>query len=631
MGNYEIFELCETSSKKQCPDCNFCNLIGIVYCSRGRCLTPSQSTKKLDKKNFDALSIPDYHQKEPTPWCQTWSFRAATNVLQSQGDVAWKGQRQQRRHRCCKNRCGQSSTDDRHVNKYKWERRLSTWHGWKPSWVQPSRPRRHSWSDRTRQTLQKDLIKRCSTWDEHWQNNWQEFKASSLPVTKRLSPALDKKAKAMEALETAQDKITQQRRELEEHQRELDTLQAKIVSASNAKTNTGFREDSTGVTLIRNMLTHFLGCTQHQGTHGDHRSVCSFREYTTSTSERRHGRHSQRTRGDTYSCVDHSEKQTIERENFRGDSAVDTGAAAGIIHEMRDVVHQPPARRGMSSIVFATFNITPADPRQSTADRTVGLNCTGRMTELEAQFSAAGFDVVAVQEDKSAITLSYTKHVHCFLIFDTIFFTCLTSTCQPLRRSTATSEWRFGWAPILHTRILYSEARSLCGTRDCGHTCVLIWNARACWPCSAVARRTGGKSQHVRWSLRSVTIHGWAHLRWNAGTWRGASTFCCVSCRVTLRRSGHGSLARAVRPWVSERGTRRGHSASAGNTDKQPIVVGKDSVEVSVWSADSAIRICDRNGKQEHPSENGRCTITVNNYKVRMPRYLDTSTKTQMA
>ena len=232
---------------------------------------------------------------------------------------------------------------------------------------------------------------------------------------------------------------------------------------------------------------------------------------------------------------------------------------------------------------------------------------------------------------QSAITLSYTKHVHCFLIFDTIFFTCLTSTCQPLRRSTATSEWRFGWAPILHTRILYSEARSLCGTRDCGHTCVLIWNARACWPCSAVARRTGGKSQHVRWSLRSVTIHGWAHLRWNAGTWRGASTFCCVSCRVTLRRSGHGSLARAVRPWVSERGTRRGHSASAGNTDKQPIVVGKDSVEVSVWSADSAIRICDRNGKQEHPSQNGRCTITVNNYKVRMPRYLDTSTKTQMA
>ena len=43
---------------------------------------------------------------------------------------------------------------------------------------------------------------------------------------------------------------------------------------------------------------------------------------------------------------------------------------------MRDVVHQPPA------------------------DRTVGLNCAGGMIELEAQFSAAGFHVVAVQEGR---------------------------------------------------------------------------------------------------------------------------------------------------------------------------------------------------------------------------------------
>ena len=28
------------------------------------------------------------HQKEPQPWCQTCSFRTATNVLQSQGDAA---------------------------------------------------------------------------------------------------------------------------------------------------------------------------------------------------------------------------------------------------------------------------------------------------------------------------------------------------------------------------------------------------------------------------------------------------------------------------------------------------------------------------------------------------------------
>ena len=44
MGNTEIFEFCETSSKKQCPDCNLYWEIGIVYCACGRCLKPSQRT-----------------------------------------------------------------------------------------------------------------------------------------------------------------------------------------------------------------------------------------------------------------------------------------------------------------------------------------------------------------------------------------------------------------------------------------------------------------------------------------------------------------------------------------------------------------------------------------------------------
>ena len=60
MGNTETFELCETSSKKQCPDCDLYWESGVVYCSCGSCPTPSQSTKKLNKKNFDALSIPGY-------------------------------------------------------------------------------------------------------------------------------------------------------------------------------------------------------------------------------------------------------------------------------------------------------------------------------------------------------------------------------------------------------------------------------------------------------------------------------------------------------------------------------------------------------------------------------------------
>ena len=72
MGNTEIFELCETSSKKQCPDCNLHWEVGIVYCSCGRCLkTLAEYQKQLDKKNFDALSIPgDVIKKNLPPWCK---------------------------------------------------------------------------------------------------------------------------------------------------------------------------------------------------------------------------------------------------------------------------------------------------------------------------------------------------------------------------------------------------------------------------------------------------------------------------------------------------------------------------------------------------------------------------------
>ena len=47
----------------------------------------------------------------------------------------------------------------------------------------------------------------------------------------------------MEALQAAETKIAQQRHELQEHQHELQTLQAKIVSTSNATGDTGFQED----------------------------------------------------------------------------------------------------------------------------------------------------------------------------------------------------------------------------------------------------------------------------------------------------------------------------------------------------------------------------------------------------
>ena len=58
MNNSEIFELCETSSKKQCTDCNWNWEIGIVYCTCGRCLKLSKRTKGFDKSNYDVSSIP---------------------------------------------------------------------------------------------------------------------------------------------------------------------------------------------------------------------------------------------------------------------------------------------------------------------------------------------------------------------------------------------------------------------------------------------------------------------------------------------------------------------------------------------------------------------------------------------
>ena len=60
MNNTEIFELCETSSKQQSPDCNLYWEAGIVYCSCGRCLRMWRNDKEVDKSNNDVVSIPAY-------------------------------------------------------------------------------------------------------------------------------------------------------------------------------------------------------------------------------------------------------------------------------------------------------------------------------------------------------------------------------------------------------------------------------------------------------------------------------------------------------------------------------------------------------------------------------------------
>ena len=60
MNNTGIFELCENSSKQQCPDCKFFCKAGIVCCTCGRCLRISRSDKEVDKSNNDVVSIPGY-------------------------------------------------------------------------------------------------------------------------------------------------------------------------------------------------------------------------------------------------------------------------------------------------------------------------------------------------------------------------------------------------------------------------------------------------------------------------------------------------------------------------------------------------------------------------------------------
>ena len=60
MNNIEIFELCENSSKQQCPDCNAYWDTGIIYCSCGRNMKSRRSSTELDQNNRDVTSIPGY-------------------------------------------------------------------------------------------------------------------------------------------------------------------------------------------------------------------------------------------------------------------------------------------------------------------------------------------------------------------------------------------------------------------------------------------------------------------------------------------------------------------------------------------------------------------------------------------
>ena len=55
MGNTEIFEFYETSSKRQCPDCASYWKFGIENCTCGKCMQPTAMNRQHNKDRFDML------------------------------------------------------------------------------------------------------------------------------------------------------------------------------------------------------------------------------------------------------------------------------------------------------------------------------------------------------------------------------------------------------------------------------------------------------------------------------------------------------------------------------------------------------------------------------------------------
>ena len=71
MGNNEIFDFHETSSKRQCPDCAAYWEIGVVFCTCGKCMRPTEKNRRYSKDNYDSLSIPGNVMKKNQsrgPW-----------------------------------------------------------------------------------------------------------------------------------------------------------------------------------------------------------------------------------------------------------------------------------------------------------------------------------------------------------------------------------------------------------------------------------------------------------------------------------------------------------------------------------------------------------------------------------
>ena len=83
MGSTEYFELCEVSSKTQCPHCVLYWPVGVTYGTCGKCIQPSDRNRQTNKERYGALSIPGYViKKNPNHGARPWRVHNAMDVFQ---------------------------------------------------------------------------------------------------------------------------------------------------------------------------------------------------------------------------------------------------------------------------------------------------------------------------------------------------------------------------------------------------------------------------------------------------------------------------------------------------------------------------------------------------------------------
>ena len=59
-GKMKYFEICEITPNIRCSNCMTHWPKGLVYCTHGTCLRPSDKVRKLNSDRYDVLSIPNY-------------------------------------------------------------------------------------------------------------------------------------------------------------------------------------------------------------------------------------------------------------------------------------------------------------------------------------------------------------------------------------------------------------------------------------------------------------------------------------------------------------------------------------------------------------------------------------------